>query len=117
MQAVLLEIPRTPQEWKIFSFHHQLSHRAIIDAIFADRQLALENFVLDPMPDVSETGDLLEIGSWLQLHQQAHTAFSAVLGTLSQDLSIVDLSDEKQRQAWVYLNFQAHFAAENVLRI
>jgi hypothetical protein len=113
MQSVLMEIPLTPQQWAIWAFHHALSHKAIIDGVFARDQIHLQEYLLDPIPDVAS----FEIKAWLENHQQAHSAFNAVLGTAVLDLSTVDLTDESQRRAWIFLNWQSHVAADSTLGI
>jgi hypothetical protein len=112
MLAVVSEVPRTPQEWLVWSFHHTLSHRAIIDAIFVRDQRYLTEYILDPIPTDAEV-----IKAWLQNNQLAHADFNAVLGTQSADLTSVDFNDRKQLEAWIYLHYQSHLGAETVLRI
>lgn len=114
MISVLLETPITPEQWAIYSFHHELSHRAINDAIFSQTTRQLTNYVLDPMPDPEDT---FAMGVWLQTHQLAHQAFNAVLGIGAQDFSSFDLTNGRQRQAFTFLNWLNHSSAETALRI
>lgn len=111
MLAVLSEVPVTPEDWTIWSFHHQLSHRAIIDAIFARDQIKLFDYSLDPLPPP----DKLDI--FLSQNQLSHQQINSILNTGAPDLSTVDLADVRQRTAWINIHYQLHLAAETALRL
>lgn len=112
MLAVVSEVPQTPEDWAIWSFHHSLSHRAIIDEVFATRQVQLTNYILDPLP-----AEKSQLPQWQEQNQLAHRDFNAVLKTNSLDLSVTDLSDPRQLIAWIQQHFLSHLAAETSLGI
>ena len=110
MLVALLNVPNTDPEWAIWSFAHKQSHLAIAAAIKAQNGTALAEYQLDPIP-------ANDVPGWLQRNQEAHNDMNGVLGVQSSDLLEIDLTDERQKQAWVYLHFLEHQTAEQRLGI
>jgi response regulator of citrate/malate metabolism len=100
----MLNAPRTPDDWQIFSLSHARSHQEIRQAIQAQFGVALGDYVLDPI-------NFEAVNEWLERVQQTHTEMNGVLGLQSNDLEWADLKDERQLSAWIYLNWQEDNAA------
>ena len=58
-----------------------------------------------------------DLPGWLQRNQQTHIEMDAAIGSQSVDLQDVDLNDERQLEAWVWLHFLEHQTAEDKLEI
>ena len=110
MLVALLNVPRTDQDWAIWSFAHVQSHLAIIQAVSAKGGAALTSYQLDPIPQD-------DLPNWLERNQQAHNDMNGAVGAQSSDLLDTDLTDERERQSWVYLHFLEHQTAEQKLGI
>lgn len=110
MLALLLNMPQSAEDWARWSFHHRASHDAIRAAILAQKNTDLPDYLLDPIP-------LNEPKSFLQNNQSAHTDMNDVFGRPGSDLEDVELSDDHQLRAWIYLHWQEHNVMENTLRI
>jgi hypothetical protein len=106
--AFLKNIPNTPQDWNLWSFHHRDSHDRIRAAIAAQGGPQLIDYLLDPIPGWA-------IAEWLLKHDQTHTDMDAYLGVQSADLQDVDFDDQKQAAAWRDLHYNEHFTAERAL--
>jgi|SRR5215469_2999953 len=110
MLAELLNVPHTVHEWNRFSFHHRQSHVLIRQAIFAQSGLNLVDYLLDPIPLNNPKG-------FLENNQQAHVDMDQALGSQSVNLLDVDLNDENEKTAWIYLHYLEHQTAEQILGI
>lgn len=109
MIATLLNVPKTPGEWTIFSFAHAQAHQAIRQALAAQGKQT-GDYVLDPI-----NHDAIE--EWLGRVQQTHIEMNGALGLQSNDLTGVDFDDNNQAAAWFYLNWQEDNAAMVALKI
>jgi hypothetical protein len=109
VRAVLWEIPRAPEAWLRWSYHHRNSHDNIRNAIDA-RGGHLPVYPLDPI-------DGPHIGDFLQYNGQMHSDMNAALGLQGVDLLSVDFNDEAQRTAWVLIHAREHESAELKLGI
>jgi hypothetical protein len=84
-------------------FAHQAHHQAIIAAA-AKQGATLTFYPIYPFsPNNAETA--------LQAHQSMHDQFNQLWHLTGNDLTTVDLTDEKQLAAFVLLNFREHLAA------
>jgi hypothetical protein len=110
MIAVLLESPRTPEQWLRWSYHHRDSHTRIRQAIQKQKNVNLVEYQLDPIFDQDLQG-------FLQRNSQSHGDMLSILGIQSEDLLDVDFKDERQAQAWIQLHYYDHFNAETALGI
>lgn len=110
MLSSLLNIPETEDEWNIWSFHHQDSHRRIIDAISAQRGVNLGQYIFDPI-------DLENPQTFLDRNARAHTDMNSTLNLGGSDLQNVDFENERQKAAWWWLHYNEHLAAERALGI
>lgn len=108
MLAALLNVPSTPEQWNEWSWHHRLSHQAIIGAALSQRGASLTDYVIDPV---------LLNQDWLERNSQLHFDAGTLLGDQFVDLTDVDLNDPKQLQSWVYLHWQDHVTFEQRLNI
>jgi hypothetical protein len=110
MVTDLYSIPRTDAEWRTWSFAHRQSHLAIREAIRSNTGLNLPEYVLEPITGVDFQG-------FLQRNQQEHINMDGALSLPSVDLQDVDIKNQPQLVAWIYLHAQEHFDAEMALGI
>lgn len=110
MLAYLLNAPRTPEEWSVWSYAHRDQHSQIRQAIQARYGVNLTEYTLDPI-------DLNAIPNFLNWNQRAHDDFNGVLGTQGSDLSQADLTDPNLEEAWSWLHYQEHFTAAQILHL
>jgi hypothetical protein len=101
MRAVLLEIPKTDEDWDRWSFHHRQDHDVIWQAIRDQNKLNLPEYDLDPI--AFDAWD-----QWLTRNEQAHEDVNGVLGTQGVDLEQLDPKDQDQLEAWVWLHYLEH---------
>jgi len=106
----LFNVPRTPAELLVWSFHHADQHTQIIQSIANQKNVALVPYVLDPIPPA-------DMANWLRRHQTAHDAFNAELNAAGQDLTSIDFGKPEQLVAWIEIHAAEHLNAANVLRI
>lgn len=106
----LLEDPKTAESRSRWSFAHRDHHQIIRQAIQAKLGTVLPDYQLDPIPENDFPG-------WLNRNDSTHEDMNSALGLQSVNLLDVDFNDDKQRQAWVYLHYQEHFAAAAALGI
>lgn len=110
MLAALMEVPRTEQQWAIWSRAHRDQHELI--------RLALQNagagnlplYPLDPIP-------FFDLPTWLTTNQQAHNDFNSILGLRGSDLQDLDPTNENQLAAWIFLHRREHEDAAAALKI
>lgn len=110
MQAILWNIPTTPEEWASFSFSHKTSHQLIYQTINARDNLNLAEYDLDPI-------NFNDFDYWLELNQEAHNDMNGVLNLQGVDLETLDPKDQKQLQTWFYNHVLEHIAAEAALEV
>lgn len=112
MQAVLSEVPTSPQDWEVWSRAHRESHAMIREAIRTreENPIDLPDYPLEPMEQA-------EIGGFLQRNQRMHVDFNGVLQLTNVDLSSVDFTDPEQLATWIYLHWSNHRDAEAALGI
>ena len=106
----LLNVPRSDEEWRYWSWSHLDSHRRIRGAIQSKYGVTIIDYTIHPIYDN-------DIPRFLERNAQMHTEIAGTLNVQSVDLQSVDLNDEKQKIAWVFLHFQEHQSFENVLKI
>jgi hypothetical protein len=70
----------------------------------------LTDYQLDPIPPKGVT-------DWLERNEQTHVEMNAAVGAQGSDLEEVDLQNEKQTEAWIYLHYLEHQTAEQRLEI
>ena len=109
MLALLLNVPKTNEDWLTWGKHHANDHIEIIQAIAKKTGSTLAQYVLYPI-DLSDP-------DFLERHQQTHLDMDNALKVQSANLQDVDLSNEKQKIAWVDANYQEHFDARAALAI
>ena len=110
MLAALLQAPKTPEDWIIWSNHHRDSHTRIRQAIQTQKNVSLIDYQIDP---ISQT----DIQGFLQRNSQLHGDMLGVLGLQAEDILDVDFKNQSQAEAWAFLHYQDHYNAENALRI
>lgn len=99
--ANLANVPRTPQEFAVFSFSNQDEHFKTAQAILAQKNVTLPIYPVDPI-------NFDALGIWLQNHQQMHNAMNGLLNTSGSDLTAVDFRNPEQVAAWIELHFAEH---------
>lgn len=108
--ASLANVPSTDEERAQWAFDHMAHHRDINERIYVLVKLALPEYILDPV-DVNDTG------TWEYQHQLMHDAQNQILGIQGQDLTGIDWKDKNILSGWVFLNFNEHFQASDILEI
>jgi hypothetical protein len=108
--VLLLNVPRSHDDWQRWSFAHNQSHLAINQAILTQKGVNNAAYQLDPIPDD-------DIPNWLTRNQEAHNDMNAAIGTQSSDLEDTDFRDQRQLESWIYLHFLEHQTAEQILGV
>lgn len=110
MLPILYNVPINASDWNIWSLSHAASHRKIIQAISAQKNINLTQYQLDPI-----NFDAFDV--FLNNNQQAHNDMLGVLGISASDIVTVDMSNDNQKRAWVFLHAKEHQNAEMALKI
>jgi len=110
MLAYLSTVPQDQQDWSIWSFQNYTVINAINQAVFAQKQIILPNYQIEPIP-------WNDLTLWLQNNQQAHIDFTAALGQQSNDIFHTNWQDPAELQAWIFLNFMELYNACATLKI
>jgi hypothetical protein len=94
-----------------FSFSNQDSHNKIIAAIFAQKNITLTIYQVDPM--------VFEGDVWLGSldHQAMHNDMNGVTGVLGNDWTSVDWNDPQQASYFHQLHGAEHQQNEQILGI
>lgn len=108
--ATLYIIPRTPEEFNVWSFAHAAHHRDILRRIYEVYGSRLDEYVLDPF-------DPLDPGNWTALHQVMHQQMDAILGIAGYDLTELDWTDEAGLRAWMSHQGNEHYQAGTILGV
>jgi hypothetical protein len=108
--AAILNIPQSKQEIQYWAFAHMAHHRDINAAILRNYNYAMPEYLLDPM-------NVRDLGAWSDQHQTMHSLQDRILGISGYDLSDLNWADQGQRQGWIFLNFQEHYEAANILGV
>lgn len=106
----LLNVPKNQSDWENFFWANRTQLINIQQAVLKQKSVNLPQYVVYPVADDS-------VQDFLTNNSQSHQDFNAVLGLQSSDLESVDLKDEKQLEAWVYLNYQELYTASQALNI
>jgi hypothetical protein len=107
---LLLNTPRSVEDWARWSLHHRISHDVIRGALNSQQKLSLPTYLLDPI-------NLGQPRNFLQWNQSAHIDMNAALKTPGSDLEDVNFNDERQMQAWVWLHYLEHSVIEQRLGV
>lgn len=108
--ASLFNVPSTPEEWSQFSFANADHHLSIVNGVLAQKNISLPLYLLDPI-------SLNDVASFLRIHQQAHSDFTAALGIEGVDLTDVDFRDPEQVASWTRLHGDEHMQAGQILGV
>ena len=108
--ANLFNVPSTDEERAAWSFSHMAHHRDINQAIYILTNLALPEYIIDPI-------DVNDPAQWEYQHQLMHDNQNAILGIQGQDLTGIDWQNLNLLTAWVFLNSSEHYQAANILEI
>lgn len=111
MLALLYNTPDDAEVRSQWSFAHQDAHSKIVEAIFQQTGTPLALYILDPMPDPKSA----QFQTWTEIHQQAHTAFDAILGIQGNNLTALDVSQPDQIEVWIRLHADEHIQAQKAL--
>lgn len=99
--ATLLYPPPTKRgmdEWAYANVQH---HRALNSAILRRRNISIGETQIWPIRQDS-------FQDFLRQHQQWHDALNGALGVAGVDLQNVDFTNDKERDAWIWLHFNSH---------
>lgn len=84
-----------------FAFDNERHHRAIVNAIFAQHNIELPSFPLDPIP-------LFDLMTWGFNHQSMHSSVNGILGLTGFDLSTIDFRKPEERVVWLENHGREH---------
>ena len=110
MLPLLYNIPKSQNDWNVWSLSHSASHKKIIQAIRAQKNVALSQYQLDPI-------QFSAFDIFLNNNQQAHNQMLSALGISGADLQDVDVTQPNQLSAWIFLHGKEHADAEAALKI
>ena len=108
--ATLYNTPLDPRSMAEWSFANADSHTQIIAAIYAQKQIALTPYVLDPLP----TDD---IPSFLLRHQAMHADMAGVTGIGTNNYTALDFNDQTLLRYYMDLHAAEHVATHAALGI
>jgi len=95
------------EEWTFANYQH---HLAILGGL---KRKFNQDFILYRLWPAPEN----VIQGFLDQHQQQHNDMNAALGLPSRDLNTVDFSNDKQRDAWMWLHFLEHLNVAKALGV
>ena len=107
--AQIFELPKTTEEWAMWSFAHASFHHDVNWAVARTHSVTLPEYALDPF-DPKDT-------TWIYNHQSSHDARNKVLGIKGYDLTGLDLSDESSVVDWINLHAAEEQYAAQVLNL
>lgn len=110
MLVALLNVPSNEQEWGIWSWHHRLSHSALLSAALQQKSIVLTDYVLDPI-------NFDHVPDFLERNQQMHEDLGSLLGNQFNDLTDVDFRNTRQLQSWIWIHYLDHQTFEQQLGI
>lgn len=110
MLVSLLNTPKNQSDWELFAFSNRDQINQIRKAILQQKGVNLIEYQVYPISAEAIQG-------FLEANQQAHSDFNSALGLPGSDLKEVDVRDERQLQAWTYLNYQELYSASAALGI
>jgi hypothetical protein len=105
--AAIFNIPSNIDELNSWAFAHADHHRNLNAYIQARTGVTMPQYVLDPINSA-------DVGTWLFQHQDLHSQMDAILGISGYDLLDVDLTDEGQLSAWIWLVANEHYQAADI---
>lgn len=106
----LQEVPETANQWDVFTFALRTEITKIRQAIFQQKNIVLQERVVDPLNPKFRK-------DFLQNNQTMHQEFNTVLGLQSQDLQDIDIENREQLSEWVNINYQEIYAAQQALGV
>lgn len=95
MLAAVKNVPQGPGDWALWTWNYQDAVHTI-DQRLASFGISIPQYQLDPLP-----GN--DVDNWLARIQQSHNDFNAALGNQGNDLSSVDITQQRELDAWVNL--------------
>jgi hypothetical protein len=108
--ANLYNVPRSPQEWSVWTFSNANSHILIVQAMRDQLKVkGLETFALDPLPQT-------DFANFLLRHQVMHNQL-AILGIAVSDYTGVNPEDLQGLEFLWFLHGNEHRLAHQRLRI
>lgn len=99
--ADLFNTPTTEAEMATWSFNHMAHHREINATILRTKNIALPEYILDPV-------NLADPQAFLDQHQEMHNNTDALYSISGFDLTEVDWSNPDDRAGWIWLNATLH---------
>lgn len=106
----IANIPDSDQSWNQWTFSLQAEIRDINRAIYQQRQIALPEYILDPL-------DRVEPGVQLEQLQDNLDLINEVLNIPGYDYEDIDLNNRGELTSWVFLLFTNLLAASNQLGV
>ncbi len=106
----IFTVPDDPDAFQDWSFVHAAHHYDIQRAVFEQKAVRLDNWVLNPF-------DRENPGIWTYLHQTMHNQANKALGTEGQNLTDVDWTDSDSLSDWINANAIEHQRFAQILGI
>jgi len=110
--ANLLNVPHNESEWDVWAFSNRDAITQIRQAIFTQTNGGTNLFEYQLYPISFD-----DFTQFLQNLQSSHDDFNEFLRLQGVDLEGVDIKDQNQLQAWVYLVWQETQSAFSALGI
>jgi hypothetical protein len=104
----LYAVPQTDADVQRLGFFNRDHHVQVSDWIMANHGLAVERYVLYPMPPMDA------LGTWLINHQSWHAQIDAILGVSGYNLLDVDVQNRDALQAFLFLHGEEHRQWERI---
>ncbi|MDE2096655.1 MAG: hypothetical protein KGL39_05355 [Patescibacteria group bacterium] len=101
MISALANIPRSPEDWRFWAWHHRDSHNRIRGAILKKFGINLTDYQVEPI-------DPNQMTNFLQNNASLHGDMNSTLGLQSADLEDANLGDDRELEAWIRLHWLEH---------
>lgn len=108
--ASLLNMDQGEGGLEVWLFDHARDHDILITAAQKATGINYQRYILGAV-----FGKNMQ--DWLLDHQKAHDDLVSATGVIGNDLQDVDFNDEKQRAAWLQLDWQEHNAFHEALGV
>ena len=108
--ANIYNVPVSAPEYNMWAFAHAAHHQDIIRRIYELSNIALPEYILDPM-------DPSDPGVWIYQHQLMHNQLNALLGVTGFNLTSVNWENEELKNGFIFLNATEHKRYADLLGI
>lgn len=106
--AAIFNVPTNRDDLNTWATSHAAHHRDIIRRIYEIGNIALPEYVLEPI-------DPNNMVTWAQQHQIMHQQMDALLGIKGYNLLNANFKDVNALTNWIQLNANEHYQADELL--